>query len=191
MFSADGRATIDRKSLEAKADDIDATIKRLQALSNGLRHAAVCPASNHSECPTTWRQPARPCAESCAHAASSRGPAPAPGDLNPHSVAKGTTARRSGPSIGNLTSTHRTPPHENAHIQTSVRCHHVGHRTRRHRRPRCGLSTRVGCRPGWQAPGHQHLVSEPIDGSARDDGPHEEIRKQHRERCPNPHWRRS
>lgn len=55
MFSADGRATIDRKSLQAKADEIDATIKRLQALSNGLRHAAVCPASNHSECPTFQR----------------------------------------------------------------------------------------------------------------------------------------
>src|SRR4051812_1482582 len=55
MFSADGRATIDRKSLEAKAEEIDTTIRRLQALSNGLRHAAVCPAKNHSECPTFQR----------------------------------------------------------------------------------------------------------------------------------------
>ncbi len=55
MFSADGRATIDRKTLEGKAEEIDATIKRLQALRNGLRHAAVCPASNHSECPTFQR----------------------------------------------------------------------------------------------------------------------------------------
>jgi len=55
MFSADGRANIDRKSLRGKADEIDATIKRLQALSNGLRHAAVCPAANHSECPTFQR----------------------------------------------------------------------------------------------------------------------------------------
>ena len=55
MFSADGRAQIDRAALRSKADDIDATIKRLQALSNGLRHAAVCPATNHSECPTFQR----------------------------------------------------------------------------------------------------------------------------------------
>lgn len=55
MFAADGRANIDRASLRDKADEIDATIKRLQALSNGLRHAAVCPAANHSECPTFQR----------------------------------------------------------------------------------------------------------------------------------------
>lgn len=55
MFSADGRATIDRKSLVGKAEEIDATIRRLQALSNGLRHAAVCPAANHSECLTFQR----------------------------------------------------------------------------------------------------------------------------------------
>ena len=55
MFSADGRAAIDRKALEGKAEEIDATIRRLQALSRGLRHAAVCPASNHSECPTFQR----------------------------------------------------------------------------------------------------------------------------------------
>ncbi|MDO8279803.1 MAG: helix-turn-helix domain-containing protein [Burkholderiaceae bacterium] len=55
MFSSDGRANIDRESLKGKADDIDATIRRLQALSNGLRHAAVCPATNHSECPTFQR----------------------------------------------------------------------------------------------------------------------------------------
>jgi len=55
MFSSDGRANIDRPSLKHKADEIDATIKRLQALSNGLRHAAVCPAINHSECPTFQR----------------------------------------------------------------------------------------------------------------------------------------
>ena len=55
MFSADGRATIDRPALEHKAEEIDATVRRLQALSKGLRHAAVCPASNHSECPTFQR----------------------------------------------------------------------------------------------------------------------------------------
>ncbi len=55
MFSPDGHARIDRESLKRKADEIDATIKRLQALGNGLRHAAVCPATNHSECPTFKR----------------------------------------------------------------------------------------------------------------------------------------
>jgi DNA-binding transcriptional MerR regulator len=55
MFSADGRARIDRAALAGKAGEIDATIKRLQALSNGLRHAAVCPARNHAECPTFQR----------------------------------------------------------------------------------------------------------------------------------------
>lgn len=55
MFSADGRANIDRGALTSKADEVDKTVARLKALSNGLRHAAVCPAQNHSECPTFQR----------------------------------------------------------------------------------------------------------------------------------------
>ena len=55
MFAADGRAAIDRAALAGKADEIDATIQRLKALSKGLRHAAVCPAANHAECPTFRR----------------------------------------------------------------------------------------------------------------------------------------
>jgi DNA-binding transcriptional MerR regulator len=55
MFPRGRRASIDRHALEAKACEIDATIKRLQALSNGLHHAAVCPAPNHFECPTFKR----------------------------------------------------------------------------------------------------------------------------------------
>ncbi|MDI1273613.1 helix-turn-helix domain-containing protein [Polaromonas sp.] len=55
MFSPDGRASIDRKSLSAKADELDQTIKRLKAMRNGLRHAAVCPAPSHAECPTFQR----------------------------------------------------------------------------------------------------------------------------------------
>lgn len=73
MFSGGRRASIDRSAIEAKACEIDATIKRLQALSNGLHHAAVCPAPNHFECPTFKRllraagagrlaRPARPAA---------------------------------------------------------------------------------------------------------------------------------
>jgi DNA-binding transcriptional MerR regulator len=55
MFKPDGRPSIDRAMLSAKADEIDRTIRRLKAMSNGLRHAAVCPARNHSECPTFQR----------------------------------------------------------------------------------------------------------------------------------------
>jgi DNA-binding transcriptional MerR regulator len=55
MFSPDGQASIDRASLSAKADEIDNTIKRLKAMRNGLRHAAVCPAPSHAECPTFQR----------------------------------------------------------------------------------------------------------------------------------------
>ena len=55
MFCANGRARIDRAALAGKAEEIDATIRRLEALRNGLRHAAVCPAPNHSECPTFKR----------------------------------------------------------------------------------------------------------------------------------------
>ena len=52
VFSADGRAHIDRALLSAKADDLDRTIVRLRAMRNGLRHAAVCRAPSHFECPT-------------------------------------------------------------------------------------------------------------------------------------------
>lgn len=52
MFSPDGRLRIDRQRLRQKADDIDATIRRLSSLRDGLRHAAECPAPSHLECPT-------------------------------------------------------------------------------------------------------------------------------------------
>ncbi|MEP7295934.1 MAG: helix-turn-helix domain-containing protein [Burkholderiales bacterium] len=55
MFSPDGRTSIDKRMLAAKADEIDATVKRLKAMSHGLRHAAVCPAPSHAECPTFQR----------------------------------------------------------------------------------------------------------------------------------------
>ena len=55
MFSPDGQPSIDRGMLSAKADEIDATIGRLKAMSKGLRHAAVCPAPSHAECPTFQR----------------------------------------------------------------------------------------------------------------------------------------
>jgi DNA-binding transcriptional MerR regulator len=52
MLSPSGAPDIDRRLLEAKADEIDAQVKRLRAMSKGLRHAAVCPAPSHVECPS-------------------------------------------------------------------------------------------------------------------------------------------
>jgi DNA-binding transcriptional MerR regulator len=55
MFSPDRRPSISRPMLVAKADELDATIVRLRAISRGLRHAAACRASSHAECPTFQR----------------------------------------------------------------------------------------------------------------------------------------
>jgi DNA-binding transcriptional MerR regulator len=55
MFSADGKPMLDRSQLAAKADEIDRSIARLQSVSNGLRHAAACPAPTHAECPSFQR----------------------------------------------------------------------------------------------------------------------------------------
>jgi DNA-binding transcriptional MerR regulator len=52
MLSPNGAPNIDRQLLAAKADDVDALIKRLRAMSRGLRHAAACPAPSHTECPS-------------------------------------------------------------------------------------------------------------------------------------------
>jgi DNA-binding transcriptional MerR regulator len=55
MFAPDGRPRIDRRALAAKADQLDATIRRMSAMRDGLRHAAACPAPSHMECPTFRR----------------------------------------------------------------------------------------------------------------------------------------
>ena len=55
MFSPDGRPRIDRELLAAKAGELDRTIRKLGAMRDGLRHAAVCPAPSHLECPTFRR----------------------------------------------------------------------------------------------------------------------------------------
>lgn len=52
MFSPAGEAQIDRAQLLAKADELDLAIERLKAMSRGLRHAAVCRAPRHAECPS-------------------------------------------------------------------------------------------------------------------------------------------
>jgi DNA-binding transcriptional MerR regulator len=55
MFAPDGRPRIDRRMLAAKAQEVDRTIRKLSAMRDGLRHAAVCPAPSHMECPTFRR----------------------------------------------------------------------------------------------------------------------------------------
>lgn len=55
MFAPDGRPQIDRALLADKAEELDATIHKLSAMRDGLRHAAVCPAPSHLECPTFRR----------------------------------------------------------------------------------------------------------------------------------------
>jgi len=55
MFAPEGSPRIDRQMLAAKADELDRTIQKLSAMRDGLRHAAVCPAPSHMECPTFRR----------------------------------------------------------------------------------------------------------------------------------------
>jgi len=55
MFGVGAEPQIDRRMLAAKADEIDALVRRLTAMSKGLRHAAACPAPRHMECPTFKR----------------------------------------------------------------------------------------------------------------------------------------
>jgi DNA-binding transcriptional MerR regulator len=55
MFAPDGRPRIDRQLLVSKAKELDGTIRKLSAMRDGLRHAAVCPAPSHMECPTFRR----------------------------------------------------------------------------------------------------------------------------------------
>lgn len=55
MLATEGGANIDREQLARKADALDQTIRRLSAIRDGLRHAAVCPASDHLACPKFQR----------------------------------------------------------------------------------------------------------------------------------------
>jgi DNA-binding transcriptional MerR regulator len=51
-FAPDGQIRIDRQMLASKAEELDGTIRRLTEMRDGLRHAAVCSAPSHMECPT-------------------------------------------------------------------------------------------------------------------------------------------
>jgi DNA-binding transcriptional MerR regulator len=55
MLGPDGQPNIDRRMLALKADEIDGQIRRMKAVSEGLRHAAACRAPSHAECPTFQR----------------------------------------------------------------------------------------------------------------------------------------
>jgi DNA-binding transcriptional MerR regulator len=55
MFASNGQPRIDRGMLAARADELDRTIRKLTAMRESLRHAAVCPAPSHMECPTFQR----------------------------------------------------------------------------------------------------------------------------------------
>jgi DNA-binding transcriptional MerR regulator len=54
MFTPEG-PVIDRDLLLAKADELDRKIKELTTMRDGLRHAAVCRAPSHFECPKFQR----------------------------------------------------------------------------------------------------------------------------------------
>jgi DNA-binding transcriptional MerR regulator len=55
MLGSDGRPRIDRQLLADKAEELDSSIRKLTAMRDGLRHAAVCSAPSHMECPTFRR----------------------------------------------------------------------------------------------------------------------------------------
>jgi DNA-binding transcriptional MerR regulator len=55
MLASGGQPRIDRRALVAKAEDLDRTIRELTLMRDGLRHAAVCSAPSHMECPTFQR----------------------------------------------------------------------------------------------------------------------------------------
>jgi DNA-binding transcriptional MerR regulator len=55
MLGSDGHPQIDRQLLADKAEELDSSIRKLTAMRDGLRHAAVCSAPSHMECPTFRR----------------------------------------------------------------------------------------------------------------------------------------
>ncbi|MFN4277524.1 MAG: helix-turn-helix domain-containing protein [Ferrovibrio sp.] len=55
IFGPNGKVRIRREALNAKADELDNTIRHLAAMRDGLRHAAVCKAPSHMECPSFRR----------------------------------------------------------------------------------------------------------------------------------------
>jgi DNA-binding transcriptional MerR regulator len=75
VFAPDGRPRIDRDMLAAKADELDAAIRRMRAMRDGLRHAAACRAASHMACPT-FRRLLRAAASGALGAKTARRPPP-------------------------------------------------------------------------------------------------------------------
>lgn len=50
MLNTEGRTVIDRERLYHRAKEIDATVRRLQRLSQGLKHVARCTEQEHTHC---------------------------------------------------------------------------------------------------------------------------------------------
>ncbi|UXZ35526.1 helix-turn-helix domain-containing protein [Cupriavidus gilardii] len=93
MFASDGRPRIDRARLAAKADELDRTIRRLTAMRDGLRHAAVCPAPSHLECPT-FRRMLRAAAAGALSSSTAEGPGRGRAAAMRPGVAKARTSAR-------------------------------------------------------------------------------------------------
>jgi DNA-binding transcriptional MerR regulator len=55
MLGIEGAPKINRKLLAAKAEEIEHSIRKLVAMRDGLRHAAICSAPSHMECPKFQR----------------------------------------------------------------------------------------------------------------------------------------
>lgn len=51
MLGSGANPLIDRNLLATKAEEIDRSIKKLTSMREGLRHAAVCSAASHMDCP--------------------------------------------------------------------------------------------------------------------------------------------
>ncbi|WP_304166206.1 MerR family transcriptional regulator [Lonsdalea britannica] len=50
MLNTEGRTVIDRERLYHRAKEIDATVRRLRRLSQGLKHVARCTEQEHTHC---------------------------------------------------------------------------------------------------------------------------------------------
>lgn len=55
MFGSDGKPSIPRAELLAKAEELDHQIRKLSALRDTIRHVAECKAPSHFACPKFQR----------------------------------------------------------------------------------------------------------------------------------------
>ncbi len=50
MFNTEGQVAINRVQLNLRSQEIDRTIRRLQLISQGLKHVARCTKQDHTQC---------------------------------------------------------------------------------------------------------------------------------------------